>query len=126
MLNLISKLKQLPDHWLLCLTVLLFPIFLGSGFKIAVTDTLSYSNGSTQIALGETVQESDRLIAQQQEQITRLTESIQLAQQAARDKKIKLPELKQVQQIAKETEKLSNDLVTNSETLQELVETNVD
>jgi hypothetical protein len=122
MLNLISKIKELPDFWLLCLTVLLLPLCIGSGVKIASTETISYSNGDTQIALGKTVAQSDRLIAEQNEQISRLTESVRVAQQAAKKRKINLPELKQVEAIAQETEELSDNLVSNNEELQELLD----
>lgn len=122
MLTLINKIKELPDFWLLCLTILLFPLCTGAGVKIASTDTISYSNGNTQLALGKTVAESDRLIAEQNEQIARLTESVQVAQQAAKKRKVNLPELKQVSAIAKETEKLSDNLVNNNQQLQTLVD----
>lgn len=122
MLTAIAKIKELPDFWLLCLTILLFPLCIGAGVKIASTDTLSYSNGNTQIALGKTVAESDRLIAEQNEQISRLTQSVQTAQQAAKKRKVNLPELQQVGQIAKETEELSDDLVNSNQELQDLLD----
>ena len=121
MFYLINKIKELPDFWLFCLTILLLPLCIGAGVKIASTDTLSYSNGNTQIALGKTVAESDRLIAEQNEQINRLTQSVQTAQQAAKKRKVNLPELQQVGQIAKETEELNDNLVSNNEELQDLV-----
>jgi hypothetical protein len=121
-LTLITKIKELPDFWLFCLTVLLLPLCIGSGVKIASTEAISYSNGNTQIALGKTVAQSDRLIAEQNEQISRLTESVQVAQQAAKKRKINLPELKQVEAIAQETEELSDNLVSNNEELQGLVD----
>jgi hypothetical protein len=122
MLSIITKIKELPDFWLLCLTILLLPLCVGMGVKIASTESISYSSGTTQIALGKTAAESDRLIAEQNEQIVRLSESVKLAQQAARKKKIDLPELNQVQEITKETVELSDDLVINSQELQGLVE----
>lgn len=122
MLTFINKIKELPDFWLLCLTILLFPLCTGAGVKIASTDAISYSNGNTQIALGKTVAESDRLIAEQNEQIARLTQSVQTAQQAAKKRKVNLPELQQVQKIAEETQELSDNLVTSNEELQELVD----
>lgn len=120
--HLINKIKETPDHWLICLTILLFPPCTGAGVKIASTEAISYSNGNTQIALGKTVAESDRLIAEQNEQISRLTESVQVAQQAAKKRKVNLPELKQVSVIAKETEELSDNLVNNNEELQGLID----
>ena len=122
MLNLISKIKELPDFWLLCLTILLLPLCVGAGVKIASTDAISYSNGSTQIALGKTVAESDRLIAEQNEQINRLTQSVQTAQQAAKKRKVNLPELQQVGQIAEETNELNEELVSNNQELQSAFE----
>lgn len=118
--HLINKIKGTPDHWLICLTILFFPLSVGLSLKFASTDAISFSNGNTQIALGKTVAESDRLIAEQNEQIARLTQSVQTAQQAAKKRKVNLPELQQVQELAEETEELSDDLVTNSEELQEL------
>ncbi|MEN9870513.1 MAG: hypothetical protein RLZZ171_1501 [Cyanobacteriota bacterium] len=121
MLTLITKIKELPDFWLLCITLLLLPLCIGAGVKIASTEAISYSNGNTQIALGKTVAQSDRLISEQNEQINLLTESVQVAQQAAKKRKINLPELKQVEAIAQETEQLSEDLEANNEDLQDFI-----
>jgi hypothetical protein len=122
MLNLISRLNQMPETWLCCLTILLFPLFTGAGVKLASTEALSYSNGNTQIALGKTVAQSDQLIAQQNEQINRLTESIHKAQLAAKKRKLRLPELKTIDEIAQETVGLSDDLVDKNEELQGLID----
>lgn len=122
MLFVIDKIKQLPDFWLFCLTVLLLPLCIGAGVKIASTDTLSFSNGSTQIALGKTLAQSDRLIAEQNEQIGRLTKSIQKTQDVAKKKKVNLPELDRLQNLAEQTEELSEDLVDNNEDLQDFAE----
>ncbi len=121
MFYLIAKIKELPDFWLLCITILLLPLCIGAGVKIASTEAISYSNGNTQIALGKTVAESDRLIAEQNEQINRLTESVQTAQQAAKKRKVNLPELQQVGQIARETEELNDNLVNSNQELQDLL-----
>lgn len=87
MLTAIAKIKELPDFWLLCVMLLLFPLCIGAG-DVNSTDAISYRNGNTQIALGKTVAESDRLIAEQNEQINRLTQSVQTAQQAAKKRKV--------------------------------------
>ncbi len=120
MLTLLKQIKETPDHWLICLTILFFPLSVGLSMKFASTDAISFSNGNTQIALGKTVAESDRLIIEQNTQIARIAHSVLKAQQAASERNINLPELQKVQEITEEADELNADLINNSEVLQEL------
>jgi mevalonate kinase len=117
---LIQRLKDLPDVWLLCLTILFFPLAVGLSVKIASTPFVSFSNGNTQIQLGEVAQESDRLIEQLEGQNQALIEASSKLSQAARRKKIKLPELEEVQEAIETSEDLTDDLKANNQELQNL------
>lgn len=117
---LIQRLKDLPDVWLICLTILFFPLAVGLSVKIANTPFVSFSNGNTQIQLGEVAQESDRLIAELEAQNQALIEASGKLNQAVQRKKIKLPELKEVQEVIETSEGLTEDLKANNEELQNL------
>lgn len=127
-LLLLKKIKDLPDLWVICLTILCLPISVGTAFKLFDTDNFSYRSGDTEINLGEVIKaveaagENDQLLEEQNRQIQRLTSTVQNAQNATRKRNINLPELYYIQEAAEATRSVNEELNSSAQELQEFVE----
>lgn len=119
---LLKKLKALPDLYLVCLTILLFPFSLGTAVKLIYADNINFKNGNTEISLGEVVQKSDRLIEELQQKNQALIEANQKLQVSAKQRRVNLPELAEVEKVLGETGKVTADLEDNNKELQDIVE----
>ena len=125
MVNLIEQIDSIPNFKFLCVSVLLFPLSVGLGTKLVTTDNVSFKRNDTEIKLGQikqVVQQSDRLIESQQENIDDLVRANNKVQRAAKREKIVLPELEEVEEVVNRSEELTEELEDNSQQLKDLTE----
>ena len=126
---MIAKIKEFPDVWLYCLTVLLLPLSIGTAFKFYTSANFSYKNGETEIIFVEEaqkeVEEHRRLTKEQNQRIQRLTNAVENAQRASKSRNINFPELYYVEQAANEAEEANKNLVESNEQLQEIIDDNI-
>ena len=125
MVNLIHKIDTFPNFKFLCVSILLFPLSVGLGTKLIVTDAVSFKRNDTELKLGQVKQEvrqGDRLVHELLEENRKLIEASQKAQRAAKRRKVTLPELEEIQSAAEDSQAVAEDLEENNEELRELVD----
>lgn len=97
------------------------PLSISFAFKLSFTDSVVFKRGETELKLGQVARQGDRLVEELLQENRRLIQASEKAKRAARRRKVKLPELEEVQQAAEGTRAVVEDLEKSNEELQELV-----
>ena len=119
-LTLFKYFKRLPDKWLICLTLLLFPLSCGAGKRFGETETISFQHGETKFKLGEikaVAQTSDRQLNKLVDENRKLSYSYNKLKSELDSKKINLSEVKEMEAAIDRSGEIANEA---SQTQQEL------
>lgn len=100
------------------------PLSISIAFKLNFSDSVLFRRGDTEIQLGQIKQEvrkGDRLVDELIKDNRRLVEANEKAQRAARVRNVRLPELEEVADAAKDSQLLAQELEENNEELKDII-----